>query len=200
MNIKELEKEIRFKVGSEYVNTEILPKENSDFVKKAYDVFKQKNAELFGKIEELGLKVIFTSDDAYKTAKEMRERVLKENVIYIYTEGSEHEYLTPEENWRGRAVHDVFAHLVCGCSFTAQGEYNAYLEQRKHYPAWTWGVLFAEIPAQTSAFYYKGEFTYKQRAFEAPQHWQDAFEVLKTDYRENSILGYDFETEKLYFK
>lgn len=178
------ENDIKMTIGSEYVNGYFLG-ENGEFVEEAYKEIARINEILF---EKIPFKVVFTEDDSYKSAKEMRDRVQKEKVIYIYKGNSEHEFLTPEQNWKGRAIHDVFAHLVCGCPFSFQGELNAYYEQRKHYPEWVWNVLFAEIPAQTSAYYYCGNFEFKQRAIIAPRHWQIMSESLKKDYSENSIL------------
>jgi hypothetical protein len=84
----------------------------------------------------------------------------------------------------------VFAHLVCGCPFNFEGEYTAYLEQRKWYPSWTWDVLFAEIPAQTAAYYVTGSHDFDQRAIAAPKYWMDMAEHLELkDYSHNSILN-----------
>lgn len=191
-------KDIRFMIGKEYVEG-VFEHEETPYIEAAFKEIARVNEELFNKIP---FKVEFTEEDPYSSAKEMRESVLATGVIKIFTVFSGHPYLTQEQNNMGRAVHDVYAHLVCGCPFTFEGEYNAYLEQRKYYPEWTWKVLFAEIPAQTSAFYYMGivgdkhnplytgvgSFDYDQRAIEAPQEWLDLCEPLKRDYSENSVL------------
>lgn len=188
---------IRYTIGKAYVEGTFENEEN-DFVREAFEEISKVNRELF---ELIPFPVIFVDEDPYQSAKEMRERVLKEKVIYIFTVFGGHPYLDQEANNMGRAVHDVYAHLVCGCPFNFEGEYNAYLEQRNYYPDWTWKVLFAEIPAQTSAFYYQGiigdksspfytgvgNFDYTQRAIEAPQEWLDLCEPLKRSY-EGGIL------------
>ena len=193
----EVEK-IRYTIGQEYVEG-TFEQEETSHVKEAFEEISRVNRELFAMIP---FPVIFTDEDPYTSAKEMRERVMKEKVIYIFTVFGGHPYLDQEANNMGRAVHDVWAHLVCGCPFTFEGEYNAYLEQRKYYPEWTWNVLFAEIPAQTSAFYYQGivgdktselytgvgNFDYTQRAIEAPQHWLDMCKPLERDFSENAVL------------
>jgi hypothetical protein len=191
-------KEIRYAIGKEYVEGR-FEREQSLFVAAAYREISRVSAELFKRIP---FKVEFTSEDHYESAKQMREEVQRTGVIKIYTGFGGHPYLTQEQNNKGRAVHDVWAHLVCGCPFSFEGEYNAYLEQRKYYPEWTWKVLFAEIPAQTSAYYYMGEvakdkaslykgvgsFEYKQRAIEAPEEWLEMCLPLKRDYSQHSIL------------
>lgn len=130
----------------------------------------------------------FTQDDPYESAKEMRHFVKETNAIKIYTVFDGHPFLNEKENSKFRAVHDVFAHLVCGCPFTFVGEYTAYLEQRKYYPKSSWNVLFAEIPAQTCAYYYTGNFNFKQRAFEAPTTWLKMCEGIEKDYTRHSIM------------
>lgn len=180
-----MEEAIRQNIGERYVNG-TYASENGLFVDMCYRKIAEVNAELFARIP---YEVIFTTDDVYPSAKVMRERVQAEGVIYIYTGSSGHPFLSTEENNVSRAVHDVFAHLVCGCPFTFQGEYNAYLTQRQHYPRWTWNVLFTEIPAQTAAYYYLGSFDYTQRAFISPTEWLEICEMhLTKDYSHDSVL------------
>lgn len=172
-------------LGDFYVNGKI-ESENNKKVEDSFRIMAQINHEIF---KEIPYKVIFTEKDVYKSAREMRERVVEENVMYIYTGNSEHQFLTEQENWEFRAVHDVFAHMVCGCPFTFKGEFNAYLEQRKLYPKSIWGVLFGEIPMQTSAYYYKGSFDFKQRAIEAHPDLVKYFEErFVHDYSKYSVL------------
>lgn len=180
---------IRYIIGQEYMTrTKGIENEHSIHVQAAFKEIAAVNRELFDLIP---YEVVFTSDDIYSSAKEMRERVQKEGIIYIYDGWSGHPLLTLEENLIGRAVHDIFAHLVCGCPFNFEGEYTAYLEQRKWYPDWTWDVLFAEIPAQTAAFYYNGNsHDFNQLAIAAPSRWMELGNLLELqDYSHNSILN-----------
>lgn len=177
---------IRQIIGDAYLNGE-FDNENSEFVRLAFKKIVRINKELF---KHIPYKVIFTEEDHYTSAKEMRERVVREGVIYIYSGWSGHPFLTQEENNIGRAVHDVFAHMVCGCPFTFEGEYTAYLEQRKYYPQWTWGVLFAEIPAQTASYYAnKKSHDFPQRAVHMPSSIMELAELLELeDYSKNAVL------------
>ncbi|QIW88620.1 hypothetical protein P59_251 [Bacillus phage P59] len=162
--------------------------ENSDLVKEDFRKIAAVSSELF---EKIPYKVIFTEDDHYKSAKDMREKVTETGIIYIFSGNNDHPYLTPEENLKGRAVHDVFAHMVCGCPFSFQGELNAYYEQRKYYPKEVWATLFAEIPMQTAAFYYNGKSFegITQRAFRATETDMNLVEHMKKDYSANSVLS-----------
>lgn len=173
-------------IGREYYNKPVQ-NENNEYIKNAFDQIKAINKQLF---EKIPFQVIFTEKDVYSSAAEMRKRVIEEKVIYIYSGFSGHPFLNQDENNIGRAVHDVYAHLVCGCPFNFTGEYSAYLEQRKHYPEKLWAVLFAEIPAQTAAYYYNKNFDYMQRAIEAPVKWMQLCEGIEKDYSHNSVLKF----------
>lgn len=179
------EKELVSNLGRAYIENK-FESENSTNVEKAYKEIAKVNKELFKRIP---FEVVFTSEDTYESARVMRERVIKENKIYIYNQYCEHPFFSVEENLQFRAVHDVFAHMVCGCPFTFKGEFNAYLEQRKYYPEWTWGVLFSEIPMQTSAYYYSGGFDFPQRAIDVSDYLVNYYESRFTyDYSEHSVM------------
>jgi hypothetical protein len=178
---------IKHRIGEEYLYRKAGVEEETPFVKAAFAELSKVNRELFKLIP---FPVVFTDEDMYSSAKEMRERVQAENVIYIYTGYSGHPYLNQEDNNISRAVHDVFAHLVCGCSFSFEGELAAYYEQRNHYPEWTWNVLFAEVVGQTSAYYANGQsHDFNQRAIVAPEKWMlMAANVKLPDFSKNSIM------------
>jgi hypothetical protein len=176
---------IKYEIGRAYCEDNFLGEEGR-YVANAFKVINRCTNILFNNIP---YEVEFTKEDPYESAKEMREKVKETKLIKIYTEFDGHPFLNEEQNSKFRAVHDVFAHLVCGCPFTFEGEYTAYLEQRKYYPNWTWNVLFAEIPAQTCAYYYSNSFDFKQRAIEAPTTWLNMCKGIERDYSHNSILS-----------
>lgn len=180
---------IRNIIGQEYLHRKmVVMQEETMIVEAAFKEISRVNRELFDMIP---YQVRFTSRDVYKSAAHMRKRVQDDGFIYIYDGWGGHPFLTQEENNIGRAVHDVFAHCVCGCPFTFEGEYTAYLEQRKWYPKWVWDVLFAEIPAQTAAYYSNGNnHDFNQRAIVAPKRWLELADMLELqDYSHNSILN-----------
>lgn len=176
--------DVRMVLGRNYIE-ELYSSENSEEVAEDFRIINEVNQKIFPYIP---YEVIFTEGDHYSSAREMRERVTKEGVIYIYKGGSEHPFLTPEENVIGRAVHDVFAHMVCGCPFSFQGELNAYYTQREYYPERVWKTLFAEIPMQTAAFYYAGGYDFPQRAIRATETEMQLVSHLRKDYSHNSVL------------
>lgn len=175
---------VRYGIGRSYTEDYFIS-EGSDSVAYAYKVIEMVSEALFSKIP---YEVIFTEKDPYESSKEMREHVQETGKVKIYTVSNGHPFLSQESNNRFRAVHDVWSHCVCGCPFTFEGEYTAYIEQRKYYPKSVWNVLFSEIPAQTCAYYYVGSFDFKQRAIESPIEWLDMCKGLEKDYSYNSIL------------
>lgn len=179
--------DVRMVLGRNYIEG-LYESENSEAVASDFRKIAKVSSELF---EKIPYQVVFTEDDHYSSAREMREKVTETGIIYIYSGGNDHPFLSPEENLKGRAVHDVFAHMVCGCPFTFQGELNAYYEQRKHYPREVWNTLFAEIPMQTAAFYYnnKSFSGIKQRAIRATETEMNLVEHMKKDYSHNSVLS-----------
>jgi hypothetical protein len=172
-------------LGKNYIHG-LYASENSEEVKKHFEIIAAVNKELF---KQIPYEIVFTEEDMYSSAKEMREKVQETGIMYIYTGWSGHPFLTQEQNNIGRAVHDVFAHCVCGCPFNFQGELNAYYEQRKYYPKEVWATLFAEIPMQTAAFYAAGkEFSFPQRAIKATEQDMLLVSHMVKDYSKNSIL------------
>jgi hypothetical protein len=180
---------IRHIIGMEYLyGTRDVLDHTSQHVQAAFAEISRINRELFDLIP---YEVVFTTEDVYQSAKEMRERVVSENKIYIYSGWGGHPILTQEQNNIGRAVHDVFAHMVCGCPFNFEGEFTAYLEQRNYYPRWTWDVLFSEIPCQTAAYYVNGNsHDFDQRAIAARPQWMTLGDLLTLpDYSHNTVLS-----------
>lgn len=175
---------IKYEIGRAYCEDKFLGEEGLH-VANEFEKIRYVTNKLFDMIPYV---IEFTEKDPYESAREMRDKVKEYGIIKIYTVTDGHPFLSQEDNDKFRAVHDVFAHLVCGCPFTFRGEYTAYLEQRKYYPKSTWNVLFSEIPAQTCAYYYKGDFSFKQRAFEAPTTWLNMCRGVESDYSKNSIL------------
>jgi len=173
-------------LGRNYVEG-FYTSENSPEVAEDFRTIVAVNKELF---KHIPYQVIFTDKDMYTSAKQMREEVVRTGIIYIYDGWSGHPFLTQEENNIGRAVHDVFAHMVCGCPFSFEGELNAYFTQRQYYPERVWATLFAEIPMQTAAYYYTGGgHDFPQRAIRATKEEMDLVKHMRIDYSKNSVLA-----------
>ena len=61
----------------------------------------------------------------YANSAEMRADLFDNKHIYVFEGGEPHPYMTPEQNWKFRAVHDIYGHAKTGFEFGARGEMNA---------------------------------------------------------------------------
>jgi hypothetical protein len=71
---------------------------------------------------------------------------------------SEHPFFTPEQNWKFRAVHDWFSHILGKTDFSPKGEIRAYNVHAKMFSPAALPALFTEIVGQVAAFLDKGSF------------------------------------------
>jgi len=61
----------------------------------------------------------------YKNSAEMRKDVFENQHLWVFEGGEVHPYMTPEQNWKFRAVHDLYGHAKTGFEFGVRGELNA---------------------------------------------------------------------------
>lgn len=177
-------------LGNLYMNGQ-FKNENTDDIKHKFEEMERINLELFKAIESrYNIKVVFTENDAYKSARDMRERVMNERIMYIFSGNNTHKYFTPQGNLIFRAIHDIMGHLVCGCPFSHKGEISAGLTQRHYYPKELHALLFSEIGLQTSAFYFNGKKFdgIEQRAVELDSSLVSHFYQYEEDYSSQSVL------------
>lgn len=91
----------------------------------------------------------------YKNSREMRADVRDNRRLYYFrtTEGQPiHNLMTPEQNDRFRAVHDIFGHSQMGNSFSGTGEANAYLDHVQMFSPEARRALTTETLAQNAWF------------------------------------------------
>ena len=94
------------------------------------DICKFCETAWYNEIELKGVAVEFVDHQPYRSAKDMRQRVQAEGVLYISTEGNvtetdNHPYaVRPVLNLRHRAVHD-YHHVTLNAGFNAPGEITA---------------------------------------------------------------------------
>ena len=179
-------------LGNLYING-IFEKENTNEIKEKFVEMEHINEKLFVEMQKAyGIEVVFTEKDHYQSAKDMREKVMKTKVMYIFSGNNTHKYFTPKGNLIFRAVHDILGHMVCGCPFSHMGEISAGLTQRFYYPKHLHALLFSEIGLQTSAFYFNGKKFdgIEQRAVELDESIVKHFTSLyERDYSANSVLS-----------
>jgi hypothetical protein len=153
-------------VGYEYKNGNI--QQNDKAVQSAYETLAQHNRELF---ESIPVPVVFQSQDPYEDYEDMAQTVAKEQQLRIFSGGSTPEYLSPQHNLMGRAVHDWYGHLAHDCDFTPKGEFTKWYHMSDMYPDSVTQILFAEVVGQVSVVNKYGWDMLEQRCIAAPSSW-----------------------------
>ena len=115
----------------------------------------------------------FVPEHVYTSAKDLRNRVEKEGVMYVSTLDADHPVWKGEKglitNTMFRAWHDWEGHIVKGKGFTLAGEIAAYNAHAKIVPRESIPVLFTEVVGQICCFYQSGKKNCAQKAVILPQ-------------------------------
>lgn len=154
--------------------------------KNLYALYSEWTSMLFGL---LCVDVEFTERDPYPSSEAMRDEVLETCQMRIFSGGNDHPLLSPESNLQGRAVHDLLAHLVCGCSFTGTGEFNAFEAQAAIYPIECRRLLFAEIVGQTGAYLVNNGVNVAQKVVFLSEDMEDAARSLRKKFKKGLTLA-----------
>jgi len=107
------------------------------------------------------VKVEFAEENPYESDEEMRQDVLENGVLKVFTGGTEHPIFDPELNIKLRAVHDWMSHIQpSGHSpgFDMKGEVHAYNAHLHTIPPAAAPALFTEVIGQASFFINNGHF------------------------------------------
>ena len=154
-------------VGEAYKNA---PSYDSD-VEEPYRVLADWLDKHFGRLKTQ-VRFEFVPEHVYTSAKDLRERVKAEGVMYVSTLDAEHPVWKGEDglitNTMFRAWHDWEGHIVKGKGFTLQGEIAAYNAHAKMVPRECIPILFTEVVGQICCFYYNGKKNCEQKAVILP--------------------------------
>lgn len=171
-NAVSTESEIERRIGREYVETPAFEGEDSEEVTAQYETIARRHEILY---EQIPVPVIWTHDDPYASAAELRDWVDDSGELLVYAGGGQPAYMTVEQNVKGRAVHDYFGHVRFGVDFSVEGEFRKWWNAKQFYPPETHRLLFTEIVGQRCAGGYLPEgfesSQFRQRSFPAPQRW-----------------------------
>ncbi len=85
-----------------------------------------------------------------KKSEAVMEDLRENKHLAVYAGDSEHPLLTPEQNWKFRAVHDVFGHAAEGNNFAAMGEENAWAAHSKMFSPEARPAMTTETRGQNS--------------------------------------------------
>ena len=117
----------------------------------------------------MGISHEVTPGDPYANPRELRADVSKNRRIRtLATEATGgHASMTPEQNDKFRAVHDMFGHVAIGRDFTRHGEEAAAQHHAAMFPPEAHAALFSETRAQNSALIRSGQFP-ENKGYELP--------------------------------
>lgn len=171
------EDDVAHRIGLEYVEGH-FENEDSIRVQKAYYQISKRNSELY---RQIPIPVLWTEDDPYSSYEELREGIRRDGELRVFSGGSHPKFVNPDQNVKGRAVHDYFGHYRHDVDFSVKGEFLKWWHTRHHFPDLyeydipVREVLFAEIVGQRCAVGYLddgfGDQRFEQRAIAAPRRW-----------------------------
>jgi hypothetical protein len=118
---------------------------------------------------KMGISHEIVADDPYNNPRELRADVSKNRRIRTLATGSTGgtEQMSPEQNDKFRAVHDMFGHVAIGRDFTRHGEEAAAQHHAAMFPPEAHAALFSETRAQNSALIRSGQFP-ENKGYELP--------------------------------
>ena len=90
----------------------------------------------------------------YSSSGDMREDVRVRRHLFVFTGGDPHPVRSADETYRGRAVHDIYAHALPGHSFSPDGELCAWLAQRELYCDEAQAALATDNLGPTAWYYF----------------------------------------------
>lgn len=90
----------------------------------------------------------------YASSAAMREDVRQRRHLFVFMGGGPHAYLSEDDTYRGRAVHDIYAHALPGHSFSPDGELRAWLVQREMYGMLAQPALATDNLGPTAWYYF----------------------------------------------
>lgn len=111
--------------------------------------------------------VIFTADDPYTSGSKPMFNDCDSGRLRVYTGGSDHPILLPEDNHQFRAVHDYYAHYLGSNTFSPRGECKAFVRHAAMMPDVVLPVLATETIGQLSYYVRHARFA-PQKALAMP--------------------------------
>lgn len=102
------------------------------------------------------IEVRFVDQDPYSSYDHLRNDVIVNKRMLVWTGASETPLWTPEVNWKARAVHD-WDHVTHDVDFSMEGEHAAYRVSAAKTPGLA-PLYLSEIVLQAAVQTYTGEF------------------------------------------
>ncbi|MGW4461360.1 hypothetical protein [Micromonospora sp. NPDC004704] len=126
----------------------------------------------------LGVQVEVRDVDPYPDAIAMTEDLRTHGRLAVFAtagSGSEHPFLTDDENDMFRAVHDAFGHAAIGRGFDRHGEEAAWVKHATMYSPLARQAMTTDTRGQTSTFiyYYQGRCFPEQKVMILPERFRN---------------------------
>lgn len=149
------------RIAQDYTSRASTPDDGE--VRAAYEAFNRETDAQYQHLLDEGYTFTPADEavlDAYDSAESMRRDLLENKHLTVFTGGTPNPLMTPEQNYRFRAVHDAMTHGPEGYDFSPDGEFNAALKHSQSYSPEAQRALFTETVGQNSALNYgpDGEF------------------------------------------
>lgn len=125
----------------------------SEQAKASYIAFGQEvDVQYAWATDVLGITFEASSADSYQSSAEMMADVSRAKRLRVYANELSHPFLTDEQNWRFRGVHDLFGHAAEGYQFGPRGEHNAWIHHSMMFSPTAQAALTTETRGQNSWF------------------------------------------------
>lgn len=138
------ERGVELFIGKEYVEIPEFPGEDSAETAALCEEIGRRHEILY---EQIPAPVLWTHEDPYSDAVELRERVEEDEELLVFAGGSKPAYMSQEQNVKGRAVHDYFGHVRFGVDFSVEGEFRKWYNAKQFYPPETPGCCLRRSSA-----------------------------------------------------
>lgn len=169
-------------IGREYVESDSLYGEGSEWVARAYTGIESRVRML---AEQIPVPVVYQEADPYDDYQDMARTVGREQQLRVYNQHTDHPHFSHRGQLAFRAVHDWYGHLSADVDFSPAGEYQKWKHMARHFGPEENRVMFAEVVGQVSAVHYLQDGfeseRYEQRAFAAPSRWMQLMQRAVRD-------------------
>ncbi len=120
-------------------------------IQNVYETFVQETEKQFEFISRhIRIEPWRQEGQPYANSRAMMDDVAKNKHLWVYEGGDPHPFMTAEQNWKFRAVHDLFGHAKTGFEFGPRGEFNATRAHAQMYTEEAWPALVTETIGQNA--------------------------------------------------
>lgn len=120
-------------------------------IQNVYETFVQETEKQFDFISQhIRIEPWTQQGQPYANSKAMMADVANNKHLWVFEGGEQHPFMTPEQNWKFRAVHDLFGHAKTGFEFGPRGEFNATRAHAQMYTEEAWPALVTETIGQNA--------------------------------------------------